>query len=128
MRYRKTKNKIKFTRFFVADERNVAHRVSSTEEGTRLGDSLISDTERIADGNKLTHRGVSATGTGDKPVVDEESMKEVVNVINNVQIYSFSDVRLVLIMHPKGNFKEIMALIFWLLSWIPYLTKPKTAS
>ena len=128
MRYRETKNKIKFTWFFVADGRNVAHKVSSIEEGTRLGNSLISDTGGIADGNKLTHRGVSAIGTGDKPVVDEESMKEVANVLNNVQIYSFSDVRLVLIMHPKGNFKEIMALIFWLLSWIPYLTKPKTAS
>ena len=128
MRYRKTKKKIKFTWLFVADGRNVAHKVSSIEEGTRLGNSLISDTERIVDGNKLTHRGVSAIGTGDKPVAVEESMKEVANVINNVQIYYFSDVRLVLIMHPKGNFKEIMALIFWLLSWIPYLTKPKTAS
>ena len=128
MRYRKTKNEIQFTWFFVADGRNVAHKVSSTEEGTRLGNSLISNTEGITDGSKLTHRGVSATGTGDKPVADEESMKEVVNVINNVQIYSFSDVRLVLIIHPKGNFKEIMALIFWFLSWIPYLTKPKTVS
>ena len=128
MRYRKTKNKIKFTWFFVADERNVVHRVSSTEEGTRLGDSLISNTERIADGNQLTHRVVSAAGSGDKPVAVEESMKEVANVINNVQIYYFSDVRSVLIMYPKGNLKEIMALIFWLLSWIPYLTKPKTAS
>ncbi|PAV17479.1 hypothetical protein PNOK_0754300 [Pyrrhoderma noxium] len=94
----------------MTDGRNVAHKVSSTEEGTRLGNSLISDTGGIADGNKLTHREVSATGTGDKPVVDEESMKEVANVLNN------------------GNFKEIMALIFWFLSWIPYLTKPKTAS
>ena len=103
MRYRKTKNKIKFTWFFVADGRNVAHKVSSIEEGTRLGNSLISDTGGIADGNKLTHRGVSAIGAGDKPVVDEESMKEVANVCTNLL---FSRCAISTDYLPKGELQE----------------------
>ncbi|PAV17480.1 hypothetical protein PNOK_0754400 [Pyrrhoderma noxium] len=54
----------------MTDGRNVVHRVSSTEEGTQPGDNL---------GDKQAHRGVSATETGDKPVVGKELMKEVAN-------------------------------------------------
>ena len=76
------------------DGRNVVHGVSSTEEGTQPGDNL---------GDKQAHRGVSATETGDKPVVGKELMKEVANVCTNLL---FSRCSISTDYLPKGELQE----------------------